>query len=97
MRHLPCRLLKLAELIPPHIVSYTHSSLPFPRPFNAKRCKYFVGEQEENPLAVASSLYCKKIYHDIRGSALLHSGLDRVGMISLFTYLFCFLLSFVCC
>lgn len=97
MRHLPCRLLQLGELIPPHIVSYTYSPLPFPRHFYAKWCKYFLGEQKENPLAVARSLYHEKIHRDIRGSTLLRSGLDRAGAMSLFTYLFCFLLSFVYC
>jgi len=50
-------------------------------------------EQEENPLAVACSLYCEKIRCDIRGRALLHSGLER-GDVTV--YLFILLLAKLC-
>lgn len=91
-------MLKLGELIPSHVVSCSHAPpLLLAHPLHAKWCKYLLREQEENPSAVSCSLYSENIHHDIRGSTLLHSGLDRVGAMSLFTYLFCFLLCFVCC
>lgn len=77
--------------------SFTTFCLHFPCPLYAKWCKCFLGDQGESLLAVSLSLYYEKKCCGIRGSTLFHSGFDGVEAMSLFTYLFCFLLSFVCC
>lgn len=79
----------------PHFLSLF--CLHFPCPLYAKWCKCFLGDQGESLLAVSLSLYYEKKCCGIRGSTLFHSGFDGVEAMSLFTYLFCFLLSFVCC
>lgn len=101
VRYLPCRLVRMGELNPNRAPSrvvlpfllYISLTICIPNSMNAS----WGGEGDGESLSEFALSFCsEKIHCDTRGSPLLHRGLDGVEAMSLFTYLFCFLLSFVC-